>query len=116
MALRKRLFAIVAAASMSGLGLVGFAPSASAVSCPDNGHHNYENGKYTRSLKAGANIRTGPSTSCASVGQGQVSHSATYHCYKNVGQHTWTYLKDNTNGRSGWVREDAMVFPAVFEC
>ncbi len=116
MVLRRRLIAAATAFTLSGLSLIGFAPSASAVSCPDNNYHNDENGKYTHAFKAGANIRTGPSTSCKSVGQGQPSQSVTYHCYKYVGNYKWTHLKDNATGKVGWVREDALVFPSVFQC
>lgn len=60
------------------------------------------------------NIRTGPHTSCTSVGQGQLNHVVDYHCYARgdgvtrpgVGTYySWTYLRDVTTGKAGWVSD-----------
>ena len=56
------------------------------------------------------NIRTGSATTCTSVGQAQASHSLDFYCY-TVGNDgfTWTYLKDITTGKLGWIRDDLLV-------
>lgn len=63
----------------------------------------------------GVNIRTGSSTSCTSVGQAQASHTLDYYCY-TVGNdgYTWTYLKDLSTGKLGWVRDDLLADDGSF--
>lgn len=60
----------------------------------------------------GVNIRTGPHTGCTSLGQGQLSHNVDYHCYVHSdyvnGVDTWTYLRDTTNGVTGWVHDSLL--------
>jgi len=53
-----------------------------------------------------ARIRTGPSTSCTALGDGFPGQGATYFCFV-IGQDggTWTYLRNNTTGVTGWVRD-----------
>lgn len=57
----------------------------------------------------GVNIRTGSGTSCTSVGQAQTSHTLDYYCYTagNDG-FSWTYLKDLSTGKVGWIRDDLL--------
>jgi len=60
----------------------------------------------------GVNIRTGPSTSCTSIGLGYLSHRVNYRCY-GLGQsvsgwNTWTYLTDITTGKTGWVNDSLL--------
>lgn len=54
----------------------------------------------------GVNLRSGPSTSCKSNGQAYPNHKLDYHCYKTSGGYDWTYLRDATTGKKGWVRQD----------
>lgn len=58
---------------------------------------------------AGANIRSGSSTSCAVYGQAGSGDRLDYHCYTagNDG-FTWTYLRNDTDGTNGWVRDDLL--------
>ncbi|MFI9012065.1 SH3 domain-containing protein [Actinosynnema sp. NPDC053489] len=58
---------------------------------------------------SGARIRTGSSTSCTPVGSLEPSHRLDYYCYTlgNDG-YTWTYLRDVTTGKRGWVRDDLL--------
>ena len=57
----------------------------------------------------GANIRNGSSTSCTKRGEASSGHRLDYHCY-TVGNdgYTWTFLRDNNTGISGWVRDDLL--------
>ena len=55
---------------------------------------------------SGARIRTGSSTSCTAVGSIEPSHRLDYYCYTNGDDgYTWTYLRDVTTGKRGWVRD-----------
>lgn len=49
------------------------------------------------------NIRTGPSTSCKALAEGQPGDAVYAHCYyvPVAGQY-WTYLTDYTKGVEGW--------------
>lgn len=85
------------------------ATPAFAASCPDNGWSikdgrtgNFFNGN-------GINIRTGPSTGCTAVGQGQASHNVMLDCWKSGDGGTWSHLYDFTTGKEGWVRDDLLV-------
>ena len=113
---RKLAFSVAAAVAISSGFAVAVAQEAQAASCPDSGWHNYDNITATNILKAGANIRTGPSTTCTSVGQGQTSHSITLHCYKAGSGGYWDHVRDNTTGKSGWVSETAMNHYATNYC
>ncbi|WNV89140.1 SH3 domain-containing protein [Umezawaea sp. Da 62-37] len=76
--------------------------------CPDNDWSNKDNrtGKF---VLTAANIRTGPSTTCTSVGQAQTSHSVTLHCWKYGAGGTWSHVRDNTTGRQGWIKDSLLV-------
>ncbi|MEV0005080.1 hypothetical protein AB0H28_22735 [Micromonospora sp. NPDC050980] len=95
----------------AGVAVVGGAAPASA-SC-SHYHHNVD-GKFGRLFNAtNVNIRTGPHTTCGSLGYGQLSHNVDFHCFASGDRvsanghttYTWTYLKDTTTGVSGWVAD-----------
>lgn len=78
------------------------AAEAPAVSCIWNPSANSNvSGKYDGT---NVNIRTGPSTSCTAVGEGQPGHTVHIHCYYWVAATAtiWDYLTDSTIGRTGW--------------
>jgi hypothetical protein len=55
------------------------------------------------------NIRVGSGTNCASVGQAQTSHSLDYYCYTwGLDGYSWTYVKDLTTAKRGWIRDDLL--------
>ncbi|MFF5173245.1 hypothetical protein ACFY3U_11465 [Micromonospora sp. NPDC000089] len=66
-------------------------------------------GAAGRFLYDGVNIRSGQFISCTALGAGYTSHSVTYRCWAvgdTVGNWTtWTYLRDNTTGVTGWVTD-----------
>src|SRR5204863_10069128 len=85
--LRKAALVCAAAASAAGLALVA-APAATAstdsvlVSCPEHGWSILD-GRVGQFFNGnGINIRTGPSTACTAVGQGQASHTVQLDCWK----------------------------------
>ncbi|WP_018352452.1 SH3 domain-containing protein [Longispora albida] len=54
----------------------------------------------------GVNIRSGPGAHCARRGGANSSHSLHYRCYASDGSGaTWTYLTDESNGVTGWVKD-----------
>jgi hypothetical protein len=109
MRLRRTLIALSFTAAAT-LGTVGVAASpAQAASCPDNGWSildgrvgRYFNGNYI-------NIRSGPSTGCVALGQGQASHTVQLDCWKWGDGGTWSHLYDFTTGKEGWTRDDLLV-------
>ena len=52
-----------------------------------------------------ANIRTGPSTRCTSVGLTHPGDRLNYHCYVQGQGGTWTYLRNVTTRKKGWVKD-----------
>lgn len=62
----------------------------------------------TGDFRAAANIRTGPSTSCTPVGGGYPGQGADYYCYVWGEGGTWTYLRDISTGKSGWVFDELL--------
>ena len=61
---------------------------------------------------SGVNQRSGPSTGCTILGRGYLSHRVDYHCYAYGqavdGYDTWTYLRNVTTGRYGWVNDSLL--------
>jgi hypothetical protein len=106
---RKAQRAGIAAASCGALALAGLAaaPTASAavapaVRCIWNPTANSKVGaKYTGT---NVNIRTGPSTSCTAIGEGQPGDTVYVHCYywDPSTAVIWDYLTDYTRGKKGW--------------
>ena len=58
---------------------------------------------------SGANIRSGSSTGCRIYDQADTGDVLDYHCYTlgNDG-FTWTYLRNETDGTNGWIRDDLL--------
>jgi hypothetical protein len=84
------------------------AAATKAYTCPDTVYSVHaENGGF---VGEPVNIRNGPSTACAKTATGYKTDKLTYHCYKynEADGYTWTHLKDNTSGKSGWVRDDLL--------
>ncbi|SDO99201.1 SH3 domain-containing protein [Actinopolyspora xinjiangensis] len=64
---------------------------------------------WGNTFEGSINIRSGPSTSCTIVGVAYPGHTADYHCYKfGESGYTWTYLRDDDTGVTGWVRNDLL--------
>ncbi|NES14879.1 MULTISPECIES: hypothetical protein [Micromonospora] len=103
--------AVLLTVAGTGVAVIGAAAPASAT-C-SHYHTNIDN-KYGQLFNgSNINIRTGPHTSCGSLGYGQLSHSVDFHCFTSGDRvsanghttYTWTYLKDTTTGVSGWVAD-----------
>lgn len=103
--------AVLLTVAGTGVAVVGAAAPASAT-C-GHYHTNIDN-KYGQLFNgSNVNIRTGPHTSCGSLGYGQLSHGVDFHCFTSGDRvsangrttYTWTYLKDTSTGVSGWVAD-----------
>jgi hypothetical protein len=92
--------AVSAAGILAGI-LPAAAAAAPAVDCTQNPATN--SAKAADLFGSGVNIRTGPFTSCTSVGEGQFGQSVTAHCsVTNSNGVNWVYLTDHTTGKTGW--------------
>jgi hypothetical protein len=99
---------VIAVAFVSPLALAGTASAAA---------ENYSCGSTPPDLdplpqaahKAnGVNMRTGSSTSCTSRGLAYDSDVINYQCWTAGSDWTWTYARDVTTGRAGWMRDDLL--------
>ncbi|NES31582.1 hypothetical protein GCE86_03685 [Micromonospora terminaliae] len=111
-----RKFSSIAAAVTVTVGCTGVAvvtAAAPASASCSHAHSNIDTKLGTLFNASNVNIRTGPHTTCGSLGYGQLSHSVDFHCYSNGDRvsanghttYTWTYLRDTTTGVSGWVAD-----------
>jgi hypothetical protein len=99
---------VLAAASLALAGAT-IDSAAAAGTCPNNDWSNITDVLVTNNFRNdGVNIRTGDSTSCTSLGQGQQTHDTRLHCYSWNGSNFWDHLRDRNTGVSGWVREDQL--------
>jgi hypothetical protein len=108
MRVKPALMAVAMVASVCSTAVLP-GTAALAASCPDNAwsikDHRiglYFNGNFI-------NIRTGPSTLCTAVGQGQANHTVQLDCWKVGDGGTWSHLFDFNTGKEGWVRNDLLV-------
>ncbi|MET1071991.1 MAG: SH3 domain-containing protein [Umezawaea sp.] len=85
----------------------GVAGVTAQATCPDNVWSN-QDGRTGKLVLTAANIRTGPSTACTSVGQAQTSHSVTLHCWKYGQGGTWSHVRDNATGKQGWIKDSLL--------
>ncbi|MFU8873824.1 hypothetical protein [Micromonospora sp. SL4-19] len=111
----RKLSSIAAAVTLTvagtGVAVVSVAAPASA-SC-SHAHSNIDTKGGQLFNASNVNIRTGPHTSCPSLGYGQLNHNVDFHCYgagdrvtaNGYTTYSWTYLKDLTTGVSGWVAD-----------
>ena len=55
-----------------------------------------------------ANMRSGSSTACDVKGWADNRDTLDYHCYTNGSGGTWTYLRNDTDGTTGWVKDSLL--------
>jgi hypothetical protein len=96
--------------ALASAGLVGLtAGPASAQTCGLPGPNRTQLRVNNNFRTNGVNIRTGPSTNCTSVGQGQATHDTVLHCFRiGTDGFIWTHLFDLDTGRQGYVRSDLL--------
>ncbi|MEU1225512.1 SH3 domain-containing protein [Streptomyces sp. NPDC005828] len=112
MRLRTKLAAVAVGAVAATGGLV--LPTTAAVAAPEAAAACSSPGWSNRDGRAGGtntdyvNIRTGPTTECVSLGQAQASHGLTLHCWVAGQDGTWSHVRDNTTGVSGWIKDSLL--------
>lgn len=111
MRLRTKLAAVALGAVAATGGLVlpttAVAAPTDAAACTQPGWSNKDNrggGVNTNAV----NIRSGPTTECVSHGQAQMSHSLTLHCWVPGQNGTWSHIRDNSTGVSGWIKDSLL--------
>ncbi|PRY02303.1 SH3 domain-containing protein [Allonocardiopsis opalescens] len=107
------LFAFQAPTSAAAIrpdGLEQGSPSVQIAHAPCGTAGPNLDGTIGRTIQNNVNMRTGSSTGCTSVGQAQTSHQLIYYCY-TVGNdgYTWTYVRNVTTARNGWIRDDLLL-------
>ncbi|MEU2614801.1 hypothetical protein ABZ570_24925 [Micromonospora sp. NPDC007271] len=103
--------AVTLTVGFTGVAVTGATAPANA-SC-SHSHTNIDTRSGQLFNGSNINIRSGPHTSCTSLGYGQLSHNVDFWCYaagdrvtaNGYTTHSWTYLKDLTTGVSGWVAD-----------
>lgn len=119
--IRRTVLVSASCAALSAAGVVA-APSSSAAVRPavDCSWNPSRNSSVTANFTGtGVNIRTGPSTVCTSIGQGQPSNRVIVHCYTDTPgfSFVWLYLTDETTGKKGWsYGQFVSVFSAPAAC
>ncbi|WP_033310122.1 SH3 domain-containing protein [Streptomyces iakyrus] len=108
--MKRRIAAVVPALAAVAMAvpLALSTPATAAASCGRTAS-DMDSSAWNRTAN-GANERSGSSTSCASNGIAYNTHRLDYHCYTRIGNtsETWTYLRNDTTGTSGWVRDDLL--------
>ncbi|MGR6318328.1 hypothetical protein Q2K19_01165 [Micromonospora soli] len=111
----RKVSSIAAAVTLTvgGTGVAVVSVAAPASATCSHAHSNIDSAYGQLFNASNVNIRSGPHTSCASLGYGQLTHSVDFHCYTSGDRvtanghttYTWTYLKDTSTGVSGWVAD-----------
>lgn len=92
-----------AAQDKPGGGEVGTMHASCGTTAADKDSSSWETTGY------GANQRSGSSTGCAIRGVAGAGDRLDYHCYTRGNDgYTWTYLRNDTDGTAGWVRDDLL--------
>ncbi|WP_137988848.1 SH3 domain-containing protein [Streptomyces vilmorinianum] len=112
MRLRTKLAAVALGAVAATGGVV--MPTTAAVAAPAGASACWNPSWSTIGSSSGGtttnyvNIRTGPTTDCTSLGQAQMSHSLRYDCWVDGQNGTWSHVRDNTTGVSGWIKDSLL--------
>jgi len=56
----------------------------------------------------GANERSGSSTGCTIKGIAYNTQSLDYHCWTSGEGGTWTFVRNDATGVTGWIRDDLL--------
>lgn len=96
-----------AAATFAAL-LTGAASNATANAPCGKTASDIDHSSYVAATSSAANIRTGSSTGCTSIGSLLAGQHIDYYCYTTTSTYTWSYLRDVDTGKVGWVRDDLL--------
>ncbi|RSS54511.1 SH3 domain-containing protein [Streptomyces sp. WAC06614] len=86
--------------------LVGTAgPAAATAACGTSGP-NLDGDSFRMTAGVAANMRSGSTTSCGVTGWADNQDQLVYYCWtQNSNGATWTYLRNVSDGRYGWVSD-----------
>lgn len=101
---------ILAASTMTVVGAASQPAEAGPSTCPMTPGKNSGASVSNEFAVNGVNIRSGPKTTCASLGQGQKGQGANLCCSYGTTSGVWQYLKDKATGVKGWSRIDNLNF------
>jgi hypothetical protein len=106
----KTKIAAVVAGAMLGVGLVAVTPAAPALAASCNSGLIRLDVQQAGHFLTSANIRSGPALYCGVNGVGETWHSVTYYCWVHgdLIWDTWTFVRDNTTGVSGWTSDSLL--------
>lgn len=106
----KRRFAVVLPALVAVAASLPIAlattPASASASCGTT-VADKDGGSWNKTAD-GANERSGSSTNCTVKGIAYNTQRLDYHCYTIAGDYTWTYLRNDSTGVTGWVRDDLL--------
>lgn len=106
--MKRRLAALVPAVAAVALTLpmAAAAPASAYAACGTTVAD--KDGSSWKKSANGANMRSGSSTSCTIHGIAYSSHTLDYHCWTSAGSYTWTYVRNDSTGVRGWIRDDLL--------
>lgn len=84
------------------------AGAAPALAACNVSYSDKDSSSWGKTSKNGANMRSGPSTSCAVLGVSYSTQLIDYHCYVSASDGTWTYVRNDATGVKGWIRDDLL--------
>ncbi|MDQ1744054.1 MAG: hypothetical protein QOE23_2393 [Pseudonocardiales bacterium] len=103
-----KLLTVGCAAATFAVLLTGAASDATANAPCGTTAPDIDGSSYVSATSSAANIRTGSSTSCTSIGSLLAGQRIDYYCYTRTSTYTWSYLRDVATGKVGWVRDDLL--------
>jgi hypothetical protein len=115
----KRVFALSAAALLSGFAFLptaasaqstaGVTPAADPIRNCGPAPADVDGSSWGTPFSGATNMRRSPSTGTTQIcGVAQASHRADYHCFTEGEGGTWTYVRDVNTTFAGWVRDDLL--------
>jgi hypothetical protein len=106
--MKRRLVAIVPALAAVAIAvpLSMASPASAAASCGTT-VADKDGGSWNKTAN-GANERSGSSTGCTIKGIAYNTQSLDYHCWTSGDGGTWTFVRNDATGVTGWIRDDLL--------
>lgn len=100
---------MVAALAVPATLVVGTAGTASATSACNTTAADSDSSSWPRQTAGvSANMRSGAHTACGIKGYADNQNTLDYHCWTSGENGTWTYLRNDTDGTYGWVKDSLL--------
>lgn len=103
----------LACAALVGLAVPGVlvaaaVPASAAAYCGQTDSDKDGSSWPRQTAGVSANMRSGSSTDCRVVGWADNRDVLDYHCFTWGAGGSWTYLRNDTDGTSGWVKDSLL--------